>query len=78
MTSSSPPDPTIPLEVQLTQDIAELDRVAQTMTDPAEALVLTKKANELQMRLSIILEQQGRPLAAQHFAEQRRRTRERP
>jgi hypothetical protein len=40
-----------------------------------EATLLKTKADELMMRAMMILESQGRPLAAQHFAEQRQAAR---
>lgn len=69
--ASIPLEPDLPLEVQLTQDIAQLDRLAAATIDAEEAALLKRKASELMLRLMVILERQGRPLAAQHFARQR-------
>ena len=64
-------DPVLPLEVQLVQDITQLDVMAAKATDPAQASLLQRKASELLLRLMVILEREGRPLAAQHFAAER-------
>jgi hypothetical protein len=67
-------DPALPLEIQLLQDVTQLDRMAAAAAGP-EATLLKTKADELMMRAMMILESQGRPLAAQHFAEQRQAAR---
>jgi hypothetical protein len=74
--SSVPLEPGLPLEVQLLQDIAQLDRMEAASTDAAEAAVLHRKASELMLRLMVVLESEGRPLAAKHFAEQRQQMRD--
>lgn len=66
----------LPLEVQLMVDIAQLDRLAHETQDRELAEAMTRKASELELRLMIVLENQGRPLAAQHFAAQRRALRQ--
>lgn len=70
-TTLPPLDPALPLEVQLMQDIQQLDRMA-AVAEPTEAEVMRKKASELMIRVMVLLESQGRPLAARHFAESRR------
>lgn len=70
--SLPPTDPGAPLEVQLFRDVRALDRLAESASDPAEAARLTRAADDLMLRLRVLLEGSGRPLAARHFAEQRR------
>lgn len=70
-TAAIPLEPDVPLEVQLTQDIAQLDRLATATEDAELAALMKRKASDLMLRLMVILERQGRPLAAQHFAQQR-------
>lgn len=70
-----PLDPAIPLEVQLMHDITELDRQALTAND-VDAAALKRRASELMLRLMVILENDGRPLAAQRFAEERQARRD--
>lgn len=70
--ASPVPEPGLPLEVQLMVDIGVLDRMAAAADKKDDAAALTRKADDLEMRLMILLESQGRPLAAQHFAAQRR------
>ena len=72
VTTSPPLDPALPLEVQLMADIGQLDRMAASAGDADEATQLRGKADALMIRLLVLLETQGRPLAARHFAEQRR------
>ena len=67
-----PLDPAAPLEVQLASDVAELDRRAMHAAAGDERRALHRRADELMLRLQVILENQGRPLAAAHFAGQRR------
>lgn len=65
------PDPALPLEVQLMADIAVLDRLRAETTDPAERAAMKQKADELTMRVLVLFEAEGRPLAARQFAERR-------
>ena len=67
-----PIDAVAPLEVQLAADVAALDRRAQHAANDDERRAITRRADELMLRLQVILEGQGRPLAAAHFAERRR------
>ena len=68
-----PADPAIPLEVQLQADITALDRMARQTPIAADAAAMRKRADETMVRLMILLESQGRPLAARHFQDQRQR-----
>jgi hypothetical protein len=67
-----PLEPGTPLEVQLFRDARVLDRLAAAAQDPGEASRLTRAADDLMLRLRVLLEGSGRPLAARHFAAQRR------
>lgn len=57
------------LEVQLLNDIVALRERITTTTDDTERQALSKSARELEVRLMILLEQSGRPLAAQQLSE---------
>lgn len=65
-----PADPAAPLEVQLFQDVLVLDQMAAA--DPENADALRARASDLMVRVMVLLESAGRPLAARAFAEQRR------
>lgn len=69
--SEPDPDPALPLELQLMQDVLGMDRMAEKSKSSMEASILQQKANELMLRLMILLETEGRPLVAQHFVMQR-------
>lgn len=64
-------EPGRPLEVQFWEDVQRLDALAAACPDPVEATALERAASDLMLRLMVLLEGQGRPLAARHFAEQR-------
>ncbi len=70
-----PADPAAPLEVQLFHDVGVLDDLARAVVDvDADAAArLTAEADRLMMRVSMIFETTGRPLAARHFESLRRR-----
>ena len=74
--SEPDPDPALPLELQLMQDVLGMDRLAEKSGSSTEAAVLQQKANELMLRLMILLETEGRPLVAQHFVAQRLQARQ--
>ncbi len=62
------------LEVQLLNDIVALrEQIANAMED-ATREGLSKTARELEVRLMILLEQSGRPLAAQQLSERLSKT----
>ena len=74
-----PLEPGLPLELQLAREIAQLDRMAADADDPDDpddAAALRGRASALMLQLMVLLEGQGRPLAAQHFAEQRQALRD--
>jgi hypothetical protein len=64
--------PGLPLEVQLQQEIRALDKLAAATTNAADVAALTQRANQLMLQLMVLLENEGRPLAAQRLAETRR------
>lgn len=64
-------EPGAPLEVQLFQDVRALDQLAAAAADPRDAARLARAADDLMLRLRVLLEGSGRPLAARHFAAQR-------
>jgi hypothetical protein len=66
-----PADRGLPLELQLMQDVARLDRMAAASTDPREAAATRRQAEELMLRLMMLLEADGRVETARHLAEQR-------
>lgn len=63
--------PGLPLEVQLQQEIRALDKLAAT-TIADDVSALTQRANQRMLQLMVLLENEGRPLAAQRLAETRR------
>jgi hypothetical protein len=63
----SPDGAVAPLEMQLLEDIIRLHETAAAAAEPAEADALRAQAASIETRLLIILEDSGRPLAAQHF-----------
>jgi hypothetical protein len=69
--STPPMAPGLPLEVQLLADVRQLDRMAAAADDPASAEALRRQASDLMIRLLVLLEGEGRPLAAKRFAELR-------
>lgn len=64
-------EPGQPLELQLWTDVQALDRMAEAAVDAEEAALLRQRASDLMLRLMVLLEGQGRPLAARHFADLR-------
>ena len=58
----------VPLEVQLVDDARLIYAQARGARDPAEAARLRAEAAEIETRIMVLLEQSGRPLAAQQFA----------
>lgn len=68
--SGPAPDPALPLELQLWQEVTALDGAAAA--GPPDAAWHQRQADERMVRLLVLLEQEGRPLAAAHDAEQRR------
>ncbi len=64
--------PGLPLEVQLLQEIRALDQLTTTTTNVADVEALRQRANQLMLQLMVLLENEGRPLAAQRLAETRR------
>jgi hypothetical protein len=68
-------DQTAPLELQLVTDVLALDRLAARASDDADRRDLEKRADALMLRALVLLERDGRPLAAQHFADRRREAR---
>jgi hypothetical protein len=57
-----------PLEVQLLDDARALYAKAREATDPLEQGRLRAAASRVETRILVILEESGRPLAAQEFA----------
>lgn len=66
--------PTETLEVQLLNDIVTLREQITEAPDDTTRQALTKTARELETRLMILLEQSGRPLAAQQLSERLSKT----
>jgi len=66
--------PTETLEVQLLNDIVALRDQITRATDDTTHQALTRTARELEVRLMILLEQSGRPLAAQQLSERLSKT----
>lgn len=64
-------EPGVPLEVQLMADTRALDALAAAAADPEERARLRKEADWLAIRAMVLLESQGRPLAARAFAASR-------
>ena len=64
-------EPGRPLEVQLWNDVRELDRMAAEATSSDEADALRLAAEGLMLRLCVLLESQGRPIAARELADRR-------
>lgn len=61
-------DPGQPLEIQLWTDLRALDALADATADPEASETVRHRASDLMLRLMVLLESQGRPLAARHFA----------
>jgi len=66
--ASSPEGAVAPLELQLLEDIVRLHAAAASAEDMEQANTLRQQAAALEMRLLVVLEASGRPLAARHFA----------
>lgn len=67
--ASVPPlEPGLPLELQLWHAVQQLDRLASETSDEQQAAAMRAEASDLMLRLLVLLESQGRPLAARHFA----------
>ena len=60
---------TEPMEVQLFKEIIMLHKLADKATEQSEKNEILIKANKLQIQLMEVLEQSGRPLAAQQVSE---------
>jgi 23S rRNA pseudoU1915 N3-methylase RlmH len=60
--------PVAPIEVQLVEDARALHAQARGARDPVEAARLRAEAAQIETRIMVLLEQSGRPLAAQQFA----------
>ena len=60
---------TEPMEVQLFKEIIMLHKSAGKISDQSEQNEVLETANKLQVQLMVVLEQSGRPLAAQQVAE---------
>ena len=60
--------PVLPLELQLLEELLELHARTES-ADATEAAALRRRASNLEIRLLVMLETSGRPLAAQRFAE---------
>ena len=57
-----------PLEVQLLEDARALYAQARAADDADEAARLREAAAQIETRILVLLEESGRPLAAQQFA----------
>lgn len=66
-----------PLEVQLFDEARALYAKAQKSADAAEAAELRERAARIETRIMVLLEESGRPLAAQQFARMLAEERER-
>jgi hypothetical protein len=60
---------TEPMEVQLFKEIIMLHNLADKTTEQSEKKEILTKATKLQIQLMEVLEQSGRPLAAQQVSE---------
>ena len=58
----------VPLELQLLEEVVRMHEAAASAEDRGEANTLRQQAAALETRLLVVLENAGRPLAAQHFA----------
>jgi hypothetical protein len=58
-----------PLELQLLEEALQLREQARAASDPVERSQLSQRSREAEMRLLVLLERTGRPLAARRFAE---------
>ncbi|GFO69495.1 hypothetical protein GMLC_30740 [Geomonas limicola] len=58
-----------PLEVQLFKEVIALRKAAQKEPESETKDAMLAKATKLQIQLMVVLEQSGRPLAAQKVAE---------
>lgn len=61
-------DTVSPLELQLLEEIQALLKSASACKDDQESTRLLSRADALQTRLLVVLEDSGRPLAAQYFS----------
>jgi hypothetical protein len=66
-----PLEPYKPLELQLMDAILELDRLVREKAAPEEIPLLRRQAENLMVRLLVLLEHEGRPLTAREFQERR-------
>ncbi|MFO0563002.1 MAG: hypothetical protein U0269_33585 [Polyangiales bacterium] len=57
-----------PLEVQLFDEARTLYEKARKSADAVEAAAMREKAAGIETRIMVLLEESGRPLAAQQFA----------
>lgn len=58
----------LPLEVQLFDEARALYEAARRSDDPSARRALIERAASIETRIMVLLEESGRPLAAQQFA----------
>ena len=58
-----------PLEVQLLEEARDLYEQARSCADAAGARAMRERAATIETRIMVLLEESGRPLAAQRFAQ---------
>lgn len=67
-----------PLEVQLFDEARALYETARRSSDPDERRALHERASRIETRIMVLLEESGRPLAAQQFAKMLADERDKP
>ncbi|MBL8679727.1 MAG: hypothetical protein JNK05_11205 [Myxococcales bacterium] len=67
-----------PLEVQLFDEARALYEAARRSDDPDARRALVERAASIETRIMVLLEESGRPLAAQQFAKMLADEREKP